>query len=860
MKTVCLVLLLTMGGLAASDDHGGTPYVAHIGLVAPEILGVTIREGAIEYALQEPYVPEDGDIIHENDFPHRWVIRDGQFIGALAGAEDTILYPSDIVISSGLDHASLQQREAYVLLRSSNKPDEDGKQARVVYRKTRPHDKGRMVPWEFKAAYTHTVYLVFDEPLREGESYRLSFDGLPLEPVAFTVDATQLRSEAIHISQIGFRPDDPAKVAFLSCWLGDGGGHDYMEGLPFFVIDTASGDRVFEGTFTLSKAGDDPTEDAYGRNYSGTDVHMADFSELARPGEYRVVVPGIGCSYPFPIADEVWRDAFRTSVRGLYHQRSGIALGPPHTDFTRLRNFHPDDGLTVYASSAALIDTGNGPIGYDVEPTNFGNLVRGRTDETVPNAWGGYHDAGDWDRRIQHLNATRFLLDLAELFPERFQDFDLNIPESGGPVPDIVEEALFGLDAYRRLQTAEGGIRGGIESEEHPRYGELSWQESLTVLAYAPGVWSSYWYAGTAANAARFLEPIDPERAEIYQKSALRAMAWAEDELPMEPAALSLRGRMGLRLAFWVIPLFVFGWLLWRYAPRLQPVNGRLVRVGCSVAILLVVWRCMAAIADDSYPPDLRRAHLVRDGRNYAAAELFRLTGDRQWHDLFVETSQLVDDEIPMFEWRSHDQSEAAWVFALTERDGMDEALKARCIQAIRREADERLWAGEATGFRWIKNLWRPFGIGCPAVPDALAVVRAHILTGDDRYLRGLVLAAQFGAGANPFNMSLTTGVGIDYPQHPLHIDSRFSGQAAPPGLTVLGPMDVESAWFGDWGRILLAPHMYPALDTWPSAEAFADVFWNAILCEFTIHDTIGPNAFYWGYLAARPPVGMEDD
>ena len=125
--------------------------------------------------------------------------------------------------------------------------------------------------------------------------------------------------------------------------------------------------------------------------------------------------------------------------------------------------------------------------------------MAGKTDELVTGAWGGYMDAGDWDRRIQHLISSLYLLDLAEQFPSYFRKLSLNIPESGTDVADIVDEAMFNLDCYRRMQTADGGIRGGIESAEHPNMGEASWQESLTIMAYEPGSWSSYYYAGVAA-------------------------------------------------------------------------------------------------------------------------------------------------------------------------------------------------------------------------------------------------------------------------------------------------------------------------------------------------------------------------
>jgi endoglucanase len=76
-----------------------------------------------------------------------------------------------------------------------------------------------------------------------------------------------------------------------------------------------------------------------------------EFGALDEEGEFVVVVDGIGRSYPFRIAREVWQRAVYVSGSGFYHQRSGIELGPPHTTFRRPRPFHPDDGLLIYQSS-----------------------------------------------------------------------------------------------------------------------------------------------------------------------------------------------------------------------------------------------------------------------------------------------------------------------------------------------------------------------------------------------------------------------------------------------------------------------------------------------------------------------------
>ena len=102
---------------------------------------------------------------------------------------------------------------------------------------------------------------------------------------------------------------------------------------------------------------------------------------------------------------------------------------------------------------------------------------------------------------LREVPVSRRHLELLQLYPNYFAETNLNLPESDNSIPDIIDEALFNIDCYRRLQTVEGGIRGGIEAAEHPKQGETSWLESLKVMAYAPGPWSSYLYANVAARA-----------------------------------------------------------------------------------------------------------------------------------------------------------------------------------------------------------------------------------------------------------------------------------------------------------------------------------------------------------------------
>jgi endoglucanase len=439
------------------------------------------------------------------------------------------------------------------------------------------------------------------------------------------------------------------------------------------------------------------------------------------------------------------------------------------------------------------MDSGNGLNARGTDDGNFGNLVQGKTSRVVPDAWGGYMDAGDWDRRIQHLIATRYLIELAELFPDYFGRLSLNIPESSNTLPDVVDEALFNLDCYRRMQTAEGGIRGGIESAEHPRHGEASWQESLDVMAYAPGVWSTYVYTGVAAQAAHWLSTRDPALADTYRASALRGMQWADRE----------------------------------YARLQQSAD----------------WAAIKAPARNE----------IRDARNLAAIELYRLTGEDTWHQVFLSTTTFSDPKAELAVWKSHDQTEAAWLYARMNQPESDATIQKNCRQAILRQADDRVGSVELSGFRIAKDAWRPGAWGAFAAPDAVSMVRAHVLTGEPRYLEAIVLACQHGAGANPCNLCYTTGLGHDSPRHPLHIDSRITHQAPPPGLTVFGPADVQNEK-DSWAQKIVARFCYPEVQQWPTLEAFWDVFWYPSICEFTVQSPMAANAYVWGYLAARQP------
>ncbi len=783
-----IAIAVTFALATAALATEGDPHVARVCAVAPDVLAVTVDAGKAVIPGQEPYVEQPGDRIKVYGKPpktERTLIRDGKEVGCLAGPDGNVLWRAERMVGSRLDTVRADKPEAYAVASQDHEAYGAPRRPEAVHRKSKPRNMLRIGHWKWAFPMRHVLYLRLPAAMKPGATYTVRFAGLPLEPATYRHDPAGVRSEAVHVNQVGFRPDDPVKLAFLSCWLGTGGGLEYPEGITFRVLRAGDGKAVLTGKTAL-RFGAGRHVDPYKRDYNGTDVHEMDFSSLTEPGEYRVCVEGVGCGYPFRIAADAYREAFVVSARGFYHQRSGIALGPPHTDYERPRSFHPADGVKVHHSDCMLMESGNGLNCFGTDKSNFQNLVDQGTDRLVENAWGGYMDAGDWDRRIQHLVATRMLLDLYEMFPATFGELSLNIPESGNDLPDVIDEGLFNLDVYRRMQTPEGGIRGGIESAEHPRAGECSWQESLKIFAYAPGPWSSHLYAATAARAARLLGKLDADRAAVYADSARRAWAFAERELP-------------------------------KLAGRLKP-----------------------------------KCHQPADARNLAAVELFRLTGEKAFHDVFLATTAFTRPDVDVALWQSHDQREAAWSYVCAARDGVREAIQANARKAILREADVAAGFARKTGFAWVKsNPWRPISYGTLTGPDAVTVLWAHRLTGDRKHLATAVLACQYAFGANPDNLCYTTGLGDAWPANPLVEDSRRRGVEDPPGLTLFGPMD-PSRKKDYWVFKLMGDRTVPRPWTWPTAEAFWDVWLFPPVTEYTPQKPMTQAAWFRGYLMGR--------
>lgn len=818
--------------------------VVEIQSVAPDILAVQLDVGSVTKGKGLSPDQFSGDKIEIQD-----LLESNNFIISSSDDPD---FATPIQLSSGRIHLKSRTTDIAFL-----------------------DKKRRFSTDHLEFAQEHTVFLELPDNIefKPGKTYSINFAGALNDDIQdvqqFSYQPETLFSEAIHVSQLGFDPDDP-KVAFLSLWRGQDAegnstatpGHFSTEP-EFWIVDATTGQRVdgdvVRSAQLTSAAGTDEDIREGHQNYADTDVYTLDFSNFDTPGKYHLYVDGVGKSFEFEIAENTWEKAFQVSMKGLYNQRSGTAIGGDYSNVEYERSFHPDDGVRVYATdqltttvngkqvtldAVQLVDSSEGlnlgKIGFKdafkqyVSPLDLDGNNKVTDSElsqqltTLDNAWGGYKDAGDWDRRVQHLFGTRQHLELLELFPEYFETVNLGIPQTNqsfasasdipaqttpNALPDLLDESLWSVEFFKRLQNADGGVRGGIESAAHPKTGETSWEESQTVFAYAADPWSSYIYAGVAARMSRVLEPYDADLAQEYRDSAIRAMNWAEAEFSR----------------------------------------------------------------DAKY--DVSKIH---DERNLAALELYLTTEDTGWHELFLDTTAFTQAS-DASKHKSHNQQQAAYLYARAPQQLTDSSVRQHAEDAILRAADNSLavqnggsvnvngfnikGTSSGTAFKWTKssNPWEPLSPGKLSTPQVDSLLQAYALSGDKKYIDGAVLGSQFSAGANPLNTVFTTGLvdaGIAQrgPNNPFAIDARLTGQDAPAGITVYGPLDPQFG-FAHFQREFYKEDTYP-FEQRPIYENYFDNYWNFEQSEFTIHQTIAPTAYTWGFLAASDfeiPTGDTD-
>lgn len=780
---------------ACKPTNEGAPQIVQTSLAAPDIIAIVVEAQRIIPATLTRYEAQPGDEKIEEKWPdggagngvrRAKLKRGGKHIGMLQGANLDHLSTPELPAGDPFLDFVADVAANYTITSTDDPAYATGVKPVALYRKTLPTNAqlpGGIYPTR------HRIYLKLPTRIQAGRTYAVHTAAINVTNPnpQFTADFTRLPSESVHVNQNGYRPDDPLKRATLSIWLGTGGAYRFPNGLTFSLIDQTTGKAVFSGPVetVLEVDGKEQLWTKPAKNYANTAVYKMDFGACTTPGTYRVSVDGVGCSHPFEIGKAAWERAFLTQMKGLYNNRSGVEIGPPYSDFKKPRDFHPDDGAVVTRTTFDVLASGQ---------YNTKGVPAGDTGEVIRNAWGGYHDAGDWNpRRVTHMITTLAQLELAEIHPAYFNQLKLSIPPTPG-IPDIITEALFEIDCFRRIQLPDGGIPFGIESQIDPGAGEVSWLSTQHLYVLAPNMRDSWLYAAVAGRAAKVLRPIQPELAQVYQDSAVRAFAWGEADHARKVTAKTL--------------------------DKVQD-----------------LWQAV-------------------DARNLSSLVLYDLTGDRSYHEVFLASTCLKNPGEDLCAWGTHIQTDAAFLYARLDDAKADAQIKKNALAAVLKLADFSLAYAAGNAFNvTCRERGRPMFAGFFSVSGGMEVARAHFLTGRKEYLAGAIQSCQFGLGCNPGNIVYTTGLGSNPVRNPLHLDARSSGQAVPPGLTVFGNSDFwnfrNSFWDLNLKYANKPDQLWPDAYDWPLPEAYFDVWLLVSTNEFVI-DTWQQNVFVWGHLAAR--------
>ncbi len=385
--------------------------------------------------------------------------------------------------------------------------------------------------WPFQVIQMHSIFLQLPQPLKDGDKVEVEVSKdltTAWNRASIVFNSKSTVSNSIKVNQIGYLADSPVKIAYLGKWLGsfpeikntgagNGAALSFAQEPEFKLCSLKDGAVAFTGKSKLVHKSGEFNECVYKVDHSGENVYQLDFTEYKTPGDYYISVDGVGRSLPFSIGDDAYAKVFDIQSYGVFVQRCGIELKPPYSEWRRIACHNK--GQLVTAKSR-----------FEGEFADAKRLVmKPGTNEPVKlNANGGHHDAGDYNPR-SHLDVAQKLMDAYEIAPQKFFDGQLNIPEKGNGVPDILDEANWAMKLWIGLQDADGGVYDGTESDGDPNFMQTAELDPKGDFAYPKDASGSYNFAGAFAKAARIWKSLGKAKeSEDFLSRARKAYEWAE--------------------------------------------------------------------------------------------------------------------------------------------------------------------------------------------------------------------------------------------------------------------------------------------------------------------------------------------
>jgi hypothetical protein len=260
---------------------------------------------------------------------------------------------------------------------------------------------------------------------------------------------------------------------------------------------------------------------------SGDYVAHLDLSDFNVPGRYYVKIAGASPperSYLFNIGDHVYYASGIAAWKSLYFQRGD---GPKPEKYAG-----PWNDTAAYWGPGQAKDTKV----FHWEKNSWWDPVQGpMIDATGHDVSGSWWDAGNFDKYIGNTYiCNMYLLPAIQMIGDAAKDGELNIPESGHGIPDLLSETKYSIEWFLRMADSSGAAYGRMyipidcPPSKSTKPCQLIEQSSgatmnrLAMLALAAVVWKD--------------RKIEPEFAERCLSESLKAWKLLEEKPHPWPA------------------------------------------------------------------------------------------------------------------------------------------------------------------------------------------------------------------------------------------------------------------------------------------------------------------------------------
>jgi endoglucanase len=501
----------------------------------------------------------------------------------------------------------------------------------------------------------------------------------------------------IRLNQLGFYPEAP-KIAIVHS----------SEAMEFMVTTPDKKKVLFKGKLGPAVKSD----------FSDKRYRSADFSAVKQRGRFIVVVPGVGHSYPFEIKPDVHRELAKASIKSYYFQRLSIDLEEAHAGRWKRPAGHPDTRVLVHSSASSAA----------------------RPEGTVITSPKGWYDAGDYNKYIVNSGITMGTMFSAyEDYEDYFRKLELNIPESGNDVPDLLDELLWNLRWMLTMQDPEDG--GVYHKLTNASFDGMVMPHEAVEPRYVvqKGTGAALNFAAVTAQASRIFKQYNaqfPGLADSCLSAARRAWRWAMDNPAVEYN---------------------------------QNENNKKFHPAITTG----------AYGDRGFSDEFI----------WAACELFSSTGDKD----FLDRVDLLGGDMAVPSWNQVKLLGYYTLMRFERQNPLQPVVFLPEIKArLSKFVDELIEGTDQRAFRTVMGktardyIW---GSSAVAANQAVLLLQVYRLTNEKKYLHYALSNMDYLLGRNATGYSFVTGYGSKTPMHPHHRPSEADGISDPvPGMLSGGP------------------------------------------------------------------------